>query len=166
MLCHCTGLKRWHTNGNRQLCYFGSWMFPHLILLVIKENHFIFKQREVINSIFLNKLVVAILPHSFLGSSDRSLQSFTESHTLELSIHSPFLHRNLRGPSHFVAGTGKNQKQITIHTRHFMKLYFICILIQSLVHQQVWSQIKYFQSLNYWRLIWNQTQQIFILCST
>lgn len=94
-------------------------MFPHLILLVIKENHFIFKQREVINSIFLNELVVAILPHSFLGSSDRSLQSFTESHTLELSIHSPFLHRNLRGPSHLVAGTGKNQKQITLHETLF-----------------------------------------------
>ena len=44
-----------------------------------------------------------LLPHSFLGSSDLSLQSLTESHTFELSIHSPFLHRNFSGPSHLVA---------------------------------------------------------------
>lgn len=44
-----------------------------------------------------------LLPHSFLGSSDRSLQSLTESHTLELSMHSPFLHKNFWGPSHLVA---------------------------------------------------------------
>lgn len=43
-----------------------------------------------------------ILPHSFTGSSDQSLQSFTLSHTLLLSMHSPFLQRNFFGPSHFV----------------------------------------------------------------
>lgn len=43
-----------------------------------------------------------ILPHSFTGSSDQSLQSLTLSHTLLLSIHSPFLQRNFLGPSHFV----------------------------------------------------------------
>lgn len=49
-----------------------------------------------------------ILPHSFMGSSDQSLQSFTLSHTLLLSIHSPFLQRNFLGPSHFVTGGDTN----------------------------------------------------------
>lgn len=56
------------------------------------------------------------LPHSFLGSSDLSLQSLTESHTLELSIHSPFLHRNFKGPSHLVAVTKEAEGRISIYS--------------------------------------------------
>lgn len=59
-----------------------------------------------------------ILPHSFLGSSDRSLQSLTESHTLELSMHSPFLHRNFRGPSHLVAAAKKETAAFVCTTAH------------------------------------------------
>lgn len=55
--------------------------------------------------------MTGLLPHSFLGSSDRSLQSLTESQTLELSMHSPFLHRNFRGPSHLVAAEGKGKER-------------------------------------------------------
>lgn len=58
-----------------------------------------------------------ILPHSFMGSSDPSLQSFTLSHTLLLSMHSPFLQRNFLGPSHLVTAvkekhTNTRYKQI------------------------------------------------------
>jgi len=53
------------------------------------------------------------LLHSFLGSSDRSLQSFTLSHTLLPSMHSPFLQRNFRGPSHFVAIAWWEEKKTT-----------------------------------------------------
>lgn len=64
-----------------------------------------------------------LLPHSFLGSSDLSLQSLTESHTLELSMHSPFLHRNFRGPSHLVAATENQKVQSSIFTINFMKIH-------------------------------------------
>lgn len=51
-----------------------------------------------------------ISPHSLMGSSDKSLQSFTLSHTLLMSIHSPFLQRNFLGPSHFVTENATKKK--------------------------------------------------------
>lgn len=47
------------------------------------------------------------LLHSFSGSSLQSRQSNCWSHTLLDSIHSPFLHLNLLGPLHWIAGGGR-----------------------------------------------------------
>ncbi|TNN34878.1 hypothetical protein EYF80_054958 [Liparis tanakae] len=54
-----------------------------------------------------------------MGSSDQSLQSFTLSHTLLTSTHSPFLQRNFLGPSHFVTAEETRRAEGSASPSHF-----------------------------------------------
>lgn len=87
----------------------------------------------------LNTYNKTILPHSFLGSSERSLQSLMESHTLELSIHSPFLHWNFRGPSHFVAAIKQEKKDI--FCKSHIKIFMFSL--RKYIHLKILHKLTY-----------------------
>lgn len=55
------------------------------------------------------------VPHAFRGSSDQSLQSLCESHTLTSSMHSPLLHWNLVELLHVASvASGKGGKAVEV----------------------------------------------------
>lgn len=49
------------------------------------------------------------LLHSWMGSSEKSLQSGLSSHSLSVLMHSPLWHRKWVGPSHLVTAAGRRR---------------------------------------------------------
>lgn len=85
----------------------GRWWAPAFALTLGRADRSVRVEEFIVKR---KKEREMISPHSLMGSSDKSLQSFTLSHTLLLSIHSPFLQRNFLGPSHFVTENATKKK--------------------------------------------------------